>query len=109
MKMTVTLYDFERAFEQAGRADSFSYSGKEALFEYLEQYEDDCGEQIELDVVALCCEYTEYNSALEAADGYDFQPDTEQDEEEQEEAALEYLRDNTQVIEFDGGVIVQDF
>lgn len=59
MKTTVTRYDFERAFADAGRKDQFSYEGLAVLFEYLEQLEQDTGEELELDVIALCCDYCE--------------------------------------------------
>ena len=109
MKKSVNLYDFERAFVTMGRKDQFSYDGLKALFYYLEEYEDDTGEEIELDVVALCCDYCEYDSALECAKDYPFDIDEDLDEDEQEEAALEYLRDHTTVIEFNTGIIVQSF
>lgn len=109
MKTTVSLYDFERAFSDAGRKDQFSYEGKKALFEYLESYEEDTGEEIELDVIALCCEYSEHDSALECANEYDFEPDEDEDEDEQEASALDYLQDRTSVIEFNGGIIIQQF
>lgn len=60
MKSTVSIYDFERAFANMDRKENFSYDGKRALFEYLEEYEDDINEEIELDVISLCCDYTEY-------------------------------------------------
>jgi hypothetical protein len=103
MKTTVNIYQFERAFVDMNRNDNFSYEGKKALFEYLEQYEEDCGTEIELDVIALCCDYSEYASALEAC------AEVASEKFETEEEALEYLRDNTQVIEFDGGIIIQQF
>jgi hypothetical protein len=31
-----------------------------ALFEYLEQYEDDCGTELDFDPVAIRCDFTEY-------------------------------------------------
>ena len=58
MKSTVGLSDFRDAFQI--RKENFTYEGLEALFDYLEQYEEDTGEEIELDVIALCCDYTEY-------------------------------------------------
>ena len=110
MKTTVSCYDFARAFEQAGRNDQFSRPALMALFDYLEEMENDTGTETELDVIALCCDFSEYPSALKACeDMSSFKPDSEATEEEQEEAALEYLRDNTQVIEFDGGVVVAAF
>ena len=59
MKTTVNLYDFRDAFNRMGRADAFSYEGLEILFNGLEEYEDDTGEEVELDVIALCCDFTE--------------------------------------------------
>ena len=61
MKTNVNLYDFREAFK-ATRPDNFSYDGLEVLFEYLESYEEDCGEELELDVISICCEYTEWDN-----------------------------------------------
>jgi hypothetical protein len=58
MKQTVDLYTFRRDFEQC-RPTNFSYEGLQVLFDYLEAYESDCGTELELDVIALCCEYSE--------------------------------------------------
>ena len=63
------MYDFERAFKRYER-ENFSYDGLKALFEYLEEYEESTGEEVELDVIALCCEYTEYDSLNEYNDDY---------------------------------------
>jgi len=57
MKTTVTRNDFHDAFQC--RPDNFSYAGLDALFEYFERYESNLGEEIELDPIAICCEYTE--------------------------------------------------
>ena len=70
MVKTVSMYDFERAFIDMNRADNFSYEGKKALFEYLEELEEGTGTPIELDVIALCCEYSEYKSLKEFQDDY---------------------------------------
>ena len=69
MKQSVNMYDFERAFKNFER-DNFSYDGLKALFEYLEEFEDGTGEEVELDVIALCCEYAEYDSLKEYNDDY---------------------------------------
>jgi len=63
MKETVTSYRFRDAFKKSDTyKNNFSYEGLHALFEYFEELEDDIGEEIELDVVAICCGYTEYDS-----------------------------------------------
>ena len=58
MYTTVSESDFHDAFENL-RPNNFSYEGRKVLFEYLEEYEEDTTLGIELDVIALCCEYTE--------------------------------------------------
>ena len=59
MKQNVNFYAFQDAFTQCGRGNNFSYDGLKALFEYLEEVEESTGDEIELDVIALCCEYSE--------------------------------------------------
>ena len=111
MKQNVNFYEFEQAFRAHDRFDNFGYDGLKALFEYLEQYEEDCGEEIELDVIALCCDYSQYDSAVEAAEEMISGWEREEDEADDdfEARALKELQDNTQVIEYDGGVIIQAF
>ena len=96
MYQTINSYDFETAFNKAGRKDQFSYEGKQKLFDYLEAYEDDTGEKVELDVIALCCEYEE-SAVTDIAANYDI--DIEGLEEDAAlETVMEYLNDNTQVV-----------
>jgi len=111
MKQTINFSHFIGAFRDHNRLDNFSYDGLEALFAYLEDLADDCGTDFELDVIALCCEFSEYDSALACIleAGYSHQVNTEDDEDDQETDALDYLQDHTSVITFDGGVIIQDF
>ena len=59
---TVTESMFHDVFECMGRKSQFSYEGRAALYRYLTELADDTGEPIELDVIALCCEFTEYES-----------------------------------------------
>ena len=59
MYQSVNFYDFERAFVQMDRGNNFSYQGLKALFDYLEELEESIGEHIELDVIAICCDYSE--------------------------------------------------
>ena len=111
MKQTVQEHDFLDAFRRYGRADQFTRAGLIALLDYLEDYEEQLHEQLELDVIALCCNYSEYGAAIDAArkNGYEYDPDSEDAEDHTEQAALAWLRDQTTVIEFDGGVIVGAF
>lgn len=69
MKKTINFYEFERAFI-GRREDKFTYEGKKALFQYLEEYEEETGTEIELDVVALCGEFSEFKSLEEFQNQY---------------------------------------
>ena len=108
MKTTVNRYDFKRAFADAGRKDQFSYDGLKALFEYLEQLEQDTGEELELDVIALCCDYSEDTPEAIAAN---YSIDIEgMDEDEIVDAVREYLMDNGAYCgEFPGGFVYSAF
>ena len=69
MYQQINEYDFIKAFEQV-RPDNFSRAGLSALYEYLEKLEEDIGNPIELDVIAICCEYSEYESLEEFQEDY---------------------------------------
>lgn len=108
MKTTVDFYDFQRAFEQC-RPDSFSRQGLCVLFEYLEQYEEDCGEEIELDVIAICCDFSE-DSWENIADNYRIDLEDCEDEDEKAEVVRQYLEDEgTLVGDVSGGFVYRDF
>ena len=66
----IELEDFLGEFERFGRGDQFSFEGKKALFKFLEQLSEDTGQPIELDVISICCNFTEYNSLQEFNDDY---------------------------------------
>ena len=65
MKQSVSFTDFTRAFHDYGRGKQFTFAGFKALFAFLEDLEDEGVEEMELDVIALCCDFSEYES-LEA-------------------------------------------
>ena len=97
MKQTIT----ENQFVDAIVGDDYnnmSYDGARALFEYIEEYEDSCGTEIEFDVVAIRCEWTEYENIEEVSNDYDIDN-------------LDDLRDNTSVIEVPKSdrLIVQEY
>jgi predicted ArsR family transcriptional regulator len=96
MKTTVSRYDFERAFVDADRKENFTYEGIGLLFDYLEDYEEQTGEELELDVIALCCDYAEEDTHIIARD---YSIDIEgMDDEEILEAVRDYLNDNTTLV-----------
>lgn len=117
MHITVDFSMFADAFRRMGRENQFSREALEALFEYIENYEEDTGIRVELDVIGLCCEFTEYENAITAAADYGFTSELEADEynspedfeEAKESEAREWLEDRTIVIDFDNGLIIQNF
>jgi hypothetical protein len=97
MKTTVSRYDFERAFVDANRKENFSYEALGLLFDYFEDYEEQTGQEIELDVIAICCEYTE-DTPEGIANNYWSFDDLTQDEEELRDQVREYLEANTSIV-----------
>jgi len=88
---------FINAF-QTRRPDSFSYEGLKALFKYLEEVSEDCDSNIQLDVIAICCEYSEYENFKEIKKDY---PQVEDHE---------YLSELTPIIRAkNGNWIIQNF
>jgi hypothetical protein len=59
MKQTINKSMFHDAFRNYDRLENFSYEGREALYDSLIECEESSGEEMELDVIALCCEYSE--------------------------------------------------
>lgn len=59
VKTINTVEAFRAEIERADRR-CFSYSAQEALFEHLSDLSDATGEPVELDVISLCGEFTEW-------------------------------------------------
>ena len=89
MKQNINEYDFERAFNEC-RPNNFSYKGLKALFDYLEEYEEATGQELELDVIAICCDFTEYEDLEEFQGEYydEVQGDKYEDIEEIEQETV---------------------
>jgi hypothetical protein len=108
MKQSVNFSAFVDAFHAHNRYDSFGYHGLRVIFDYLESYEEDTGEEIELDVIAICCDYNmmdiedivkEYRIDVSDVDADDL-----------EEFVHEYLYDRTTVLgKCADGVVFQCF
>ena len=115
--MYIKLDCYQFADRMAG---DFSRDAAKALFSYLEELEAGREEQ-EFDSIAISRDYSEYDSATKAAqdhgweleadwyDADDKERDADEIAEENEEAALKWLNRRTSVIEFSGGVIIQQF
>jgi len=105
MKTTVNSSDFINAFRaHDGRFYQMGgYPGLHALFEYLEQWEQDTGEEIEFDVVGLCCEWGHFDNVQEAY------AELIGGNAEDEQAMLAELEDRTVVIQYGTGCFVHQF
>lgn len=99
--------DLREKFRVYGRLDTFSSQAFEWLWDYLEQLEDSTGEPVEIDVIGLCCDYSEedYDSI---ASYYSIDlPERDEDEDEEEYAEsvrqtiLDYLNDHRVVLGYD--------
>lgn len=105
MKQTVSEFQFIESFRHAGRETQFSVPARRALFEYLERFEEDTDTELELDPIGICCDFAEYPSALSAAEAYGFKDGIDS----KDESPIEWLQNRTQVIEFNGGIVIQQF
>jgi len=79
MKRTINENEFIEAFELMGRGNQFSEEGLKKLYAYLIEFEKEIGDEIELDVVGLCCDFAEYDNIKECAADNDIE--TEKDDE----------------------------
>jgi hypothetical protein len=99
MKTTVNKSEFIDAFRRYDRYDQFGYDALCSLFDYMEQLESDAGEEIELNVITICYKYS-VDSVEDIASSYDIDIE-DMDEDEARDAVIDYLNDNTTVIDGD--------
>ncbi len=123
MKTTLNTSDIARALNSDENA-AWSWNGARALAEYLEQLEEETGEEMEMDVCAIRCDFSEYaNLEAWAADYFRNQADAvdklcltlgmdgsiDEDSEEIDDLIRSFIQDSGTLIEFDGGVIISSF
>ena len=94
MKKTINVYEFTYEMTKHG----FTAPGAIALFDYLEQYEEETGDEIEFDPIVFRFEYSEYKNLQEIV--YDYG---------EEYNNIDYLEQHTSVIQFDGGLVIVNF
>lgn len=115
-----TFYDAFRAYgrldKEDGRGGNFTHAGLRVLFDYLENLEVDTGEEMELDVVALCCEFFE-ESPEDIAKSYSLEGEWEEasaaaeDKVGAAEKFSEALSEHTSVcgVTLDGKIVYAQF
>lgn len=94
VKQDINVYQFRDMFASAGRQDNFSYDALGILFDYLEECQESLGEAHELDVVALCCDYTEMTWDI-VIEQYNLQGYHVESISDTVDAVRDYLQDNT--------------
>ena len=106
---TLTKHSFIDAFKShPTRANQFSYEALESIYDYMEDYSLNSGENVEFDLVAICCEWVEM-SWSEAASAYNIDLSECSNDDERIQAVSEYLWENTHSIDLanDSFVFVQ--
>lgn len=90
MKITLTETMFRDQFAAMGRGDQFSYEALNLLFDYLEE----CDPDYDLDVISLCCDFSE-DDAESIAQNYGIECD---DPDDLESVVEDYLQEHTLLI-----------
>lgn len=114
MKKTLTTHDIANELHSDKNA-GWSWAGALALAEHLEEMEASTGEEMELDVVAIRCDFSEHETltawAIDYFGGQENALESLSLEslEEADEIIREYINDRGTLIEFEGGIIVSSF
>lgn len=101
---TVQASDLFNLACNMSRGKQFGYDGWLAIGDYLEGLSNDTGENVEIDIIAICCDYTISESVEEFWNEYgsystiDAEEWEEMDDEEKLEAVQDYLNDKTSVV-----------
>ena len=97
--------DFVHMFKESSRKDQFSVEALEAIFNYLDTYSEETGENVEFDIVAICCDWAEM-SWNEIAASYDVDLSQCTDDDERIGEVEDFLCKNTQYCELSAGSFV---
>ncbi len=98
--------DYKRVVTYENKNGNFTYKGLRFLFNYLDDSSDE-ENPYKLDVIALCCEFSEYKNFDEYLVDYSNQfeeQDSDESDEDFKKRIEEYLNDNTTLIKFDNGL-----
>lgn len=103
---TLNKQEFVNMFADYNRADNFSIIAREMLFDYYDDLSEDIGTPFEMDVIAICCDWSEYNVNELLNDYSNLLDDDDLAECEDDGEKLEYiesvLQDHTSVLRVDG-------
>ena len=109
MKQSINFSQFIDAFKAHDRYDGYGYEALKVIYNYLEEYEEETGQEIELDVVAICCDYSAENHTDIAAN-YSIDLDG-LDDDEAKNTVIEYLQYHTSYLgeAYEGNLVYQVF
>lgn len=108
MKTTVYFSEFRDYFHEI-RPDNFSYDGLRILFDYFEEFEESTGEEVEFDVIAICCDFSE-DSYENIADQYGIELDINENDDEIKQQVIDYLQgQGAYVGESINGIVYRNF
>lgn len=110
MKQTIGWGQFSEAFARMDRKDQFSYEALELIYDYLTELEDSTGEELELDVIAICCDYTE-DSYESIAELYGIELDSDDDAEDQHQQVRNFIETESILVGVtdSGAIVYQQF
>lgn len=108
MKTTVYFSEFRDYFHEI-RPDNFSYEALRILFDYMEEFEESTGEEVEFDVIAICCDFSE-DSFENIADLYGIEIDINENDDEQKQQVIDFLQsEGAYVGDSINGIVYRNF
>ena len=120
MKTTLSIIEVAHALLHDDNA-AWSYEGARALAGWFDDMEVETETEIELDVVAIRCDFSEFGSLQDwimeyygqslntSIGGAGIDLDGDEDEDDIDELIRSHIQDHGQLIEFNGGIIVSSF
>jgi hypothetical protein len=97
MKQSINFSQFVDAFNAYDRYSNYGYDGLRIIFDYFEEFEDSTGEEIELDVIGICCDVNmmEFDDVIS---DYGLDDSDCEDDDERQELVRDYLNEKTSVL-----------
>ena len=97
LKVKDTVHEYEFVNEMSKARYGFSNLGAAALFDFLSELESDSGHELEFDPIAISCDFIEYRDFDELKKDYS------------SIETIDQLINETTVIQFKDGIIIQAF
>ena len=110
---TLDQQDFVNEFDKYNRSENFSIEAREALFDYYDDFSEKTGEDFEMDVISICCDWSELsleNARNEHSHLFDQDELADcEDDEEKMDYIESVLSDETFVIRLSETLLIQSF